>query len=66
MDEHTRTVSTSGSCTMAASAPIANDGSEASALVCARGTVRAVCAGSDGAVGVRRVVATRRVVVRRR
>jgi hypothetical protein len=45
---------------------------EASAVVCARGVVRAGCVGPNGAVGVRRVVAPRRVmaptrvVVRRR
>lgn len=46
--------------------------SEASAVVCARGIVRAGCVGPNGAVGVRRVVGPRRVmaptrvVVRRR
>ena len=36
---------------------------EASAVVCARGVVRAGCAGPNGAVAVRRPVAPRTVVV---
>jgi len=36
---------------------------EASAVVCARGIVRAGCAGPNGAVAVRRPVAPRAVIV---
>jgi hypothetical protein len=45
---------------------VALSATEASAVVCARGVYRAGCVGPYGAVGVRRAVYPRRVVVRGR